>query len=97
MPTNLITIISISSVIIVGLIGLIWKNLSNRVDAKIDRREYVETMKHIQKAVDGINGTAAALKHLAEEITKIQEKFMLVKDFEYEMKLHKSECHKDEK
>ena len=104
-------ILALGVTIIIGLVGLIYKNVNDKVDRKVDREShddlvkavskkldekyYKETMLHIQKAVDGINGTAKTLKDLAESISKIQNKFDLFitkKDFEYELRLHHSEC-----
>ena len=89
---NTAILVSVASGIIIGLLGLVWASLNKRIDSKVDGDVYQETMIHIQKAVEGINGTATELKHLAEEISNIQNKFMTTKEFEYEIRLHKSEC-----
>ena len=103
-----IPLISFLAAVLFALIGLVWRNLNThvekkvdttshedlekKVDTKLDAELYKETMLHIQKAVDGINGTAQTLKTLANDIAAIQEKFMTRKDFEYEIRLHHSEC-----
>jgi len=103
-----VAFISILAAALAGLIGLVYRNLNARVEnklgkdshdelvklveGKMDTQLYKETMVHIQKAVDGINGTAQTLRSLAKDITEIQDKFMTSKDFQYELRLHHSEC-----
>jgi len=100
------TLIITGTGIVIALIGLIWRNLSSqvekkldkalhndlerKVDGKLDTQLYTETMIHIQKAVDGINGTAQTLKVLALDIAKIQETFVTKKD----LRIHELECDK---
>ena len=86
------TIIVMLAGISITLIGLVWRNLTIQVNKKVDKANYDETIKHITKAVDGINGTAKTLKDLARDISVIQNKFITRQEHDYELRLHRSEC-----
>ena len=103
-----VALISILGAGILALVGLVWRNLSahvekkvntdshndleKKVDTKLDAELYQETMVHIKKAVDGINGTAQTLKILADDIITINRENITRKEFDYEIRLHRSEC-----
>ena len=103
-----VTLISILGGGLIALIGLVWRNLNahvekkvnmtshddleKKVNGKLDTELYQETMVHIKKAVDGINGTAQTLKVLANDIITINRENITRKEFDYELRLHRSEC-----
>ena len=103
-----VALISILGGGLIALIGLVWRNLSahvekkvsmtshddleKKVNGKLDADLYKETMTHIQKAVDGINGTAQTLRALADDIIIINKNNITRKEFDYELRLHRSEC-----
>ena len=103
-----VALISILGGGLIALIGLVWRNLNahvekkldtsshndleKKVDGKLDAQLYNETMIHIKKAVDGINGTAQTLKVLANDIITINKNNITRKEFDYELRLHHSEC-----
>jgi len=103
-----VALISILGGGLIALIGLVWRNLNahvekkldtsshndleKKVDGKLDAQLYNETMIHIKKAVDGINGTAQTLKVLANDIITINKNNITRKEFDYELRLHRSEC-----
>ena len=103
-----VALISILGGGLIALIGLVWRNLNahvekkvnttshddleKKVDNKLDAELYTETMTHIRKAVDGINGTAQTLKTLADDIVTINRENITRKEFDYELRLHRSEC-----
>ena len=103
-----VALISILGGGLIALIGLVWRNLNahvekkvnttshddleKKVDNKLDTELYTETMTHIRKAVDGINGTAQTLKTLADDIVTINRENITRKEFDYELRLHRSEC-----
>ena len=103
-----VALISILSAGLMALIGLVWRNLNRhvekkvnvtshddlekKVDGKLDAELYQETMVHIKKAVDGINGTAQTLRTLADDIITINRENITRKEFDYEIRLHRSEC-----
>ena len=103
-----VALISILGGGLIALIGLVWRNLNahvekkldtsshndleKKVDGKLDAQLYNETMIHIKKAVDGINDTAQTLKVLANDIITINRNNITRKEFDYELRLHRSEC-----
>jgi len=103
-----VALISILGGGLIALIGLVWRNLNahvekkldtsshndleKKVDGKLDAQLYNETMIHIKKAVDGINGTAQTLKVLANDIITINQNNITRKEFDMELRLHRSEC-----
>lgn len=97
MDDQSLTIILVAMGVIISLIGLVYKTLSNKVDEKLDKDLYAQNMLHLEKMVDGINGTAATLKTMALEINKIQNTFLTEKDFQAAMKIHDLECGKKNK
>lgn len=78
---------TIGSAIIVGLVGLVYRILNIKVDSKVDKELYLQTIGTIQKSVEGINGTAKELKdiaaHLSDIDNKLDEKFLTIKEHEY--------------
>jgi hypothetical protein len=87
-------LVGIALALIIGLIALVWRNMSKRVDEKLDKELYNTTMIHVKKAVEGINGTAQTLQTLADNITEIQKGFLTKRDFQYALKIHQLECKK---
>jgi len=87
-------VITIISIIIIGLIGVVYKTLSGKIDSKLEKEIYTESISHIKDAVSGINGTAKELRNLALGIAEIKSQFLEIKDFRAEMKIHTLECQK---
>ena len=95
--TSKMTLIIIALSIIIALIGLIYNALVKRIDTKVDKELYLQTIKNIQEALDKINGIAVTMKQVVHDLTNIQEKFLSIKEYEYKQALHEAMYHVEQK
>ena len=85
-----LSIILLAIVLIGGLLGVIYKTLNTRIDSniaridnKVDKEVYIQTVDSIHKALDKINGTAEKLHLVVERVSDIQDKYLTIKEHEY--------------
>lgn len=90
-----IAVIAILVATIAALVGIAYRALSVKIDAKVDKELYIQTIQSIQKAVDGINGTATMLKSVVENVANIHKDFLTIKEHDYICRLRTAELKLD--
>jgi hypothetical protein len=94
MVNHSISILILGLATLFSLLGIIYRSMIKKIETldikKVDKDLYKETLSHLQKAVDGINGTAATLKTVVDSISNIQEEFLTLKEHNYMCRLRHS-------
>lgn len=83
------TVLSIGIGLIIALIGIIYRSLSLKIENKVDKDLYIQTITSIEKALDKINGTADKLHQVVNDVAAIQDKFLTIKEHDYKCEIAK--------
>ena len=95
MTSEAIQIFGIVILVFLGLIGVIYRSLITKINEKVDREMYIQSIDHIQKALEKINGAAETLKQIGKDV--IQKDFLTKNEYELRSEIERlKQSKKDE-